>query len=227
MGERMVTPANRKLAGYLKLFFLIALIVVGNVLTRGLLEGLEFTIRPANEPMLHRVIVTSMVAYVFLMAIPFVPGVEIGLALMMILGPEIVPLVYGCTLTSLCLGFLVGRFLPETMISRFLMDLRLVRAAGFIDSLRGLDSQERLARLLEKSPQRLVPVLLRHRYLSLMIAINFPGNVVLGGGGGLAMVAGISRLFTIPRYFLLVAVAISPIPLSLLVFGDMIGGWPV
>ncbi|MGF2687141.1 hypothetical protein ACQUWM_11620 [Marinobacter sp. DUT-3] len=223
----MDTQAKRKLAGILKLLILIALIVVGNLFTRGVLEGMEVSIRPYNEPMLHRVIVTSMIAYVFLMAIPFVPGVEIGLALMMLLGPKIVPLVYSCTLASLCLGFLVGRFLPEAMISRFLMDLHLFRAGRFIERLQGLDSQQRLSLMLENSPRRLVPVLLRHRFLTLMVVINLPGNMIIGGGGGLAMVAGISRLFSIPQFILLIAVAISPLPILLLLFGDMVGGWPV
>ncbi|WP_297791365.1 hypothetical protein [uncultured Marinobacter sp.] len=223
----MDTQAKRKLAGILKLLILIALIVVGNLFTRGVLEGMEVSIRPSNEPMLHRIIVTSMIAYVFLMAIPFVPGVEIGLALMMLLGPKIVPLVYGCTLVSLCLGFMVGRFLSEAMISRFLMDLHLFRAGRFIERLQGLDSQQRLSLMLEKSPRRLVPVLLRHRFLTLMVVINLPGNMIIGGGGGLAMVAGISRLFSIPQFVLLIAVAISPLPLLLLLFGDMVGGWPV
>ncbi|MDX1599372.1 MAG: hypothetical protein R3295_11980 [Marinobacter sp.] len=223
----MDTQAKRKLAGILKLLILIALIVVGNLFTRGVLEGMEVSIRPSNEPMLHRIIVTSMIAYVFLMAIPFVPGVEIGLALMMLLGPKIVPLVYGCTLVSLCLGFMVGRFLSEAMISRFLMDLHLFRAGRFIERLQGLDSQQRLSLMLEKSPRRLVPVLLRHRFLTLMVVINLPGNMIIGGGGGLAMVAGISRLFSIPQFVLLIAVAISPLPLLLLLLGDMVGGWPV
>ncbi|WP_417531129.1 hypothetical protein [Marinobacter lipolyticus] len=223
----MDTQAKRRLAGILKLLILIALIVVGNLFTRGVLEGMEVSIRPSNEPMLHRIIVTSMIAYVFLMAIPFVPGVEIGLALMMLLGPKIVPLVYGCTLVSLCLGFMVGRFLPEAMISRFLMDLHLFRAGRFIERLQGLDSQQRLSLMLEKSPRRLVPVLLRHRFLTLMVVINLPGNMIIGGGGGLAMVAGISRLFSIPQFILSIAVAISPLPILLLLFGDMVGGWPV
>ncbi|MBW4934077.1 hypothetical protein [Marinobacter sp. F4206] len=220
-------PTNRRLAGLLKLLILIAVIVAGNLLTRGIIDGLDMSISPSNEPMLHRIIMTSMVAYILLMAIPFVPGVEIGLALMMILGPKIVPLVYGCTLVSLCLAFLVGRLLPEKSISRFLREVRLVRAAGFLESFHGLDADERLARLLEKSPRRLVPWFLRHRYLTLMLAINLPGNVVLGGGGGLAMMAGISRLFSIPRYVLMVAFAISPIPLFLILFGDRFATWPV
>lgn len=116
---RPAMPAERRLAGLLKLSILIGIIVGGNLLTRGVIDGLDVDIRPSNEPMLHNLIMTSMAAYILLMALPFVPGVEIGLALMMILGPEIVPLVYGCTLTSLCLAFLVGRFLPEKLSPGF------------------------------------------------------------------------------------------------------------
>lgn len=224
---RSAMPVRRHMAGLLKLAILIALIVAGNLLTQGIIDGLDMGIRPSNEPMLHKLIMTSMAAYILLMAIPFVPGVEIGLALMMILGPKIVPLVYGCTLISLCLAFLVGRLLPEKSITRFLREVHLVRAATFLESFHGLDSEQRLARLLEKSPQRWVPWLLRHRYLTLMLAINLPGNMVLGGGGGLALMAGMSRMFSIHRYVLVVAVAISPIPLILMIFGDSIATWPI
>ncbi|MDK8465462.1 hypothetical protein [Marinobacter sp. SS13-12] len=224
---RPAMPAERRLAGLLKLSILIGIIVGGNLLTRGVIDGLEVDIRPSNEPMLHKLIMTSMAAYILLMALPFVPGVEIGLALMMILGPEIVPLVYGCTLTSLFLAFLVGRFLPEQALTRFLREVHLVRAATFLETFHGLDTGQRLACLTEKSPQRWGPWLLKHRYLTLMLAINLPGNIVLGGGGGLALAAGMSRMFAIPRFILVVAVAISPMPLFLMVVGDRIANWPI
>jgi|26BtaG_2_1085354.scaffolds.fasta_scaffold00027_70 uncharacterized membrane protein YdjX (TVP38/TMEM64 family) len=224
---RPAMPLERRLAGILKLAILIGIIVGGNLLTRGVIDGLDVDIRPSNEPMLHKLIVTSMVAYTLLMALPFVPGVEIGLALMMILGPEIVPLVYGCTLTALCLAFLVGRFLPEKSLTRFLREVHLVRAATFLETFHGLDTGQRLARLTEKSHQRWVPWLLKHRYLTLMLAINLPGNIVLGGGGGLAWASGMSRMFPIHRFILVVAVAISPLPLFLMVVGNRIANWPI
>lgn len=74
-------PTNRRVAGLLKLVILIAVIVAGNLLTRGIVDGLDLGIRPSTEPLLHQIIMTSMAAYIVLMAIPFVPGVEIGLAL--------------------------------------------------------------------------------------------------------------------------------------------------
>lgn len=224
---RPAMPAERRLAGLLKLSILMGIIVGGNLLTRGIIDGLDVDIRPSNEPMLHKLIITSLAAYILLMAIPFVPGVEIGLALMVILGPEIVPLVYGGTLASLCLVFLVGRFLPEKSLTRFLREVHLIRAATFLETFHGLDTGQRLARLTEKLPQRWVPWLLKHRYLTLMLAINLPGNIVLGGGGGLALAAGMSRMFPIHRFILVVAVAISPMPLFLMVVGDRIANWPI
>jgi len=57
------------------------------------------------------------------------------------------------------------------------------------------------------------PALLKHRYLPLALLLNLPGNVLLGGGGGLGMMAGMSRLYSFPRYFFLVSVAILPSPI--------------
>ncbi|HBC35715.1 hypothetical protein DXI23_10040 [Marinobacter flavimaris] len=219
--------AGKGLAGLLKLALLISVIIAGNLLTSGIVDGIEMDVRPTNEPMLHQIIMISMAAYIVLMAIPFVPGVEIGLALMMILGPKIVPLVYGCTLISMCLAFLIGRLVPERGIIKFLREIHLVKAASFLESFSGLSAEQRLTRLSDLSPRRWIPWLLRHRYLTLMLAINLPGNMVLGGGGGLAMMAGMSKIFSVGRYLLLVAVAISPLPIILLIFGDRFANWPI
>lgn len=220
-------PEHRRLVGFLKLGVFVAIVVIGNLMTRGVIDGLDLNIRPSNEPALHRIIMISMAAYILLMAIPFVPGVEVGLALMMILGPKIVPLVFVCTLTSLCLAYLVGRLVPESSIAQFLREVRLVRAANFLAGFEGLTPEQRIARLTERTPKKWLPWLVRHRYVTLLVAINLPGNMVLGGGGGLAMLAGMSRLFSPLAFVLLVAVAISPIPILLLLFGDAIASWPI
>ncbi len=220
-------PARGRIAGLLKLALFVAIVVAGNLLTRGVVDGLEMTIRPSTEPTLHRIIMIAMVAYILLMAIPFVPGVEVGLALMMILGPKIVPLVFGCTLVSLTLAFLIGRWVPEASIAQFLRELHLNRAGNFLAEFEGLSAQRRLAKLSAKTPKRWLPWLARHRYLTLMLAINLPGNIVVGGGGGLAMMAGMSRLFPMPRYLLTILVAVSPVPLVLLLFGEQLASWPI
>ena len=41
-----------------------------------------------------------------------------------------------------------------------------------------------------------------------------PGNVLIGGGGGIAMVAGLSRLYSLAGFLLAVGVAVAPVPLA-------------
>ncbi|NNL35816.1 MAG: hypothetical protein HKP35_08360 [Silicimonas sp.] len=54
---------------------------------------------------------------------------------------------------------------------------------------------------------------MRNRYLALAIAINVPGNSLVGGGGGLAFVAGASGLFSFPAFLLTIMLAVAPVPL--------------
>jgi hypothetical protein len=211
----------------LKIVLFVCLIILGNYLSQWVIEGLDFEITPVNEPTVHRIIITSMITYTILMAIPFVPGAEIGLGVMMILGPKIAPLVYLCALVSLFLSFMVGRLIPNKSLIKFLHDLHLRKASFFLNELEGLDSQQRFDLLIERSPKKFVPFLLKYRYLALLVVINMPGNIVLGGGGGIAMSAGMSRLFTPSLFLLTIAIAVAPIPLLLIMFGANIADWPV
>jgi hypothetical protein len=210
-----------------KFLIFVCLIIAGNYLSQWVLDSLNFEITPVNEFKVHRIIIISMIAYIVLMTIPFVPGAEIGLGFMMILGPKIAPLIYLCTLVSLFLGFMIGRFIPEKNIIKFLQDIRLRKASRLMTELDGLNSQQRFDFLLERSPKVFLPFLLKYRYLALLVIINIPGNIVIGGGGGIAMSAGMSRLFTPTRYLLTIAIAVAPIPLFLLVFGENLADWPV
>jgi len=219
--------SNSYLFLILKIFLLVCLIILGNFLSQWVVEGLDFEITPVNEPTVHRIVITSMIAYTILMAIPFVPGAEIGLGVMMILGPKIVPLVYFCTLVSLFLSFITGRLIPSKFLINLLNDLHLRKASLLLDELEGLTPQKRFDLLIERSPKIFVPILLKYRYLALIVVINTPGNIVVGGGGGIALSAGMSRLFTLPLFLLTVAVAVSPIPLLLIIFGADFSDWPV
>jgi len=210
-----------------KIFLFVCLIILGNYLAQWVIEGLDFEITPVNEPTVHRIIITSMITYTILMAIPFVPGAEIGLGVMMILGPKIVPLVYLCTLVSLFLSFMVGRLIPNKSLIKFLHDIHLRKASFLLAELEGLDSQQRFDLLIERSPKKFVPFLLKYRYLALLVVINAPGNIVLGGGGGIAMSAGMSRLFAPSLFLLTIAIAVAPIPFFLIIFGANFADWPV
>jgi hypothetical protein len=219
--------SKQRLILILKIFLFVCLIILGNYLSQWVLEQLDFDITPVNEPTVHRIIITSMIAYTILMAIPFVPGAELGLGLMMILGPKIAPLVYLCTLVSLLLSFIVGRLIPGKLLIKFLHDIHLRKASLLLNELGGLTPQKRFDLLIERSPKKFVPFLLKYRYLALLVVINAPGNIVVGGGGGIALSAGMSRLFTLPLFLLTVAVAVSPIPLLLIIFGANFSDWPV
>jgi hypothetical protein len=145
------------------------------------------------------------------MALPFVPGIELGLALMIMLGPPGVFLVYLCTLVSLSLSFAIGRLISLKAFARFLGWLHLHKARDLMLKLEPLDPQEKFDVLLKSAPSKIVPLLLKHRYLVIALMLNLPGNALIGGGIGL--IAGMSRLYSFPRYLLLVSVAITPLPL--------------
>jgi len=80
-----------------------------------------------------------------------------------------------------------------------------------------LDTEEqRLRFLLQSAPTRIVPFLLRYRYLIIGILFNLPGNALIGGGGGIGLIAGMSKLFPFPKYLLLICLAITPGPIIFL-----------
>jgi len=154
--------------------------------------------------------------YVVAMALPYVPGIEISLALLMIFGAEGIAVVYFATLLALSLSFGLGRLIPPRLIARFFGWLHAYRAQALVQRLAPLGAEERLGLLLERAPVRVMPFLLRHRYLAVAVAFNMPGNALIGGGGGIALAAGLSGLFHPLRFVAMVCLAISPIPLLIL-----------
>ncbi|MCW3783171.1 hypothetical protein [Defluviimonas salinarum] len=166
------------------------------------------------------VLVLLLVAYALLIALPFVPGVELGLTLLMVEGGWIAPFIWGATLAGLMLSFLVGLALPYPALRRTLADLRLCRAAELVAQIEPLDREARLDHLRSHLPGWLAPLARNYRYLLLALLINLPGNSVIGGGGGILMVAGCSRLFAAPVTLLTVALAVAPVPILVFALGE-------
>ncbi len=165
------------------------------------------------------VMMAGVVFYAALMAIPFVPGLEISLALLAIFGPKVALAIYAATVAALALSCLIGRMLPVGLIATIFGSLGLRRAKGLVQSLQPLSAGQRLEVLIAHAPKRVVPVLLKHRYIAIMVALNVPGNAVIGGGGGIALLAGISGLFTFPRFLAAVSLAALPVPLFVMLTG--------
>jgi len=174
--------------------------------------------RAAQTHEIH-IMIAGVLFYAVLMAIPFVPGVEISLALLATFGPRIAPAIYIATVIALALSCLIGRQVPLGLMGSMFGALGLERARALVLRLVPLTAEQRFGLLLELAPARIVPTLLRHRYITLMVALNIPGNAVVGGGGGIALLAGMSGLFTLPRFTLAVALAALPVPLFIMLAG--------
>jgi hypothetical protein len=206
----------------LKISALLLLIVAANVVASWVTDALKLEIRPSNEDVVHRMIMVAAALYAALIAMPFVPGIEVGLALIGMLGPAIVPLVYVCTLAGLAMSFLVGRAVSLRWLIKLLSEIGFRRASRLLGTIEPMRMADRLGFLVLNAPNRLVPLLLRHRYLALAIVLNLPGNVLLGGGGGIALLAGISRLYSVPGFLGTIACAVAPVPLAVVMFGNAV-----
>ena len=176
-------------------------------------------VRAINEPEIHSMVMAVSALYVATSAMPFVPGAEIGLAMIAMLGSRIAFLVYICMVGALTLSFSVGRFVPPHLTARLFGALGMERARDGILKSAALSPAERIELLVEHSPRKWVPFLLRHRYIAVGLAFNLPGNTLLGGGGGIALAAGMSGLFSFVPFVLMTALAVAPVPLFILLTG--------
>jgi hypothetical protein len=151
--------------------------------------------------------------YVALMAIPFMPGAEIGISMILLFGSKICLLVYACTVIALIPPYIIGRLIPPKCCARVFGFVGLMAARRLVEQLAPLSAEQRLAYLMGRAPTRFGPFLIRHRFLTLAVLLNLPGNIVIGGGGGIAMIAGMTKLYSLPTYLLTIAIAVSPVPL--------------
>lgn len=190
------------------------LLLLGGWFLSDLLDNLTVPeMRPMNEPTIHRIVMTAFVAFVILAAIPFVPGAEIGFALLLLFGGQVAPLVYFGMVGALILSFIIARLVPTDMLARLLVWLGLAKAAEFVSDLAVIEPSHRMRMLSKIMPSNLGQRLISHRYLMLAVALNTPGNSLLGGGGGLAFIAGASRMFPFWHYVVVVFCAVAPVPL--------------
>src|SRR6056297_3621255 len=178
-----------------------------------------------SRGMMIGTIVTFLLLYACLIAVPFVPGIEIGVALLMMRGETVAPYVYLATVTGLVLAYSAGEVLNYRWLHRVFADLRLRRACRLIERTGAMGREERLAELRSALPRWLRPLAIHGRYVMLAVLLNVPGNMLIGGGGGIAMVTGLTRLFTPGWTVATIAVAVLPVPLAVWLWGgEMLGG---
>ncbi|WP_292264189.1 hypothetical protein [Marivita sp.] len=210
------TPVGLTTRGIiLRLAGLLIIVVLATWGSHLLKDALNLTIMPNNEEQMHRLLMLGSLAYIGLLAMPFVPGAEIGLAMLTIFGAAIAPLVYAATV----LAYLLGRVLPGTTLVWILSLFRMRKAADLIGRAAALPPTDRLTLLLDGSPPMTVSLAVRHRYIALALLVNTPGNAVIGGGGGIMMMAGMSGIFAPVQTFIAIAIAVSPVPIAIMVLG--------
>lgn len=215
----MSSTGSTPRAAITRLAVLIALLALATWGVHLLRDAMDLQIRPDNEQQVHRAIMLGAIAYIGLLAVPFVPGAEIGLAMLVAFGAAIAPLVYICTVASMMLAYTVGRFVPIASLERLLRLLGMRRAASVVARAAPLSNDERLALLLAGQSKGALSLAMRHRYIALALAVNTPGNSIVGGGGGIMMMAGLSGIFSPLSTFLTIAIAVSPVPLAMIFLG--------
>lgn len=133
-------------------------------------------------------LLTACVLYALLLALPFVPAMEIGLLIMTVFGKWGAVGAWLATVAGLNLAYGIARAWPRSA---------------------ALD-RERLPRPLQRLGRRLPFHFLPAAALALLL--NLPGNSALGGGGGIALLYGASRALSWPRFALTVALATAVLP---------------
>jgi len=198
---------------------LILVIIAINLGATHLLNALSETVTLRGRMMLNLTILVLLLLYALLLALPFVPGVEIGVSVMVMQGSEVAPFVYLATVLGLSLSFFMGRALGHDMPCQFLRTLGLVRTCKFIEKTKALSREQRLKLLQRSLPHWIGKSVLKYRYVVMALALNLPGNSLVGGGGGIALVAGLSRLFSPLWTLVMILIAVSPVPILVYFWG--------
>lgn len=202
-----------------KLLLLVGLAIGLNLAGRWLADMFDFQVFPRHESVLQMMVLGAVGGYILLMAIPFMPGIEVGLALLVILGGGGALLIYLSTVFALSVSYWLGRLMPEQSLSRILAWLHFDRAAGLVARVESLPPNERVSQIYAMVPAGVLPILVRHRFLAVAVLLNLPGNALIGGGGGIGMLMGMSRLIPFYQYLLVVALAVAPVPLTFYLTG--------
>lgn len=191
----------------------VTLIVFGHYLAHLPVPEIRETLAVLREGIGMGALLASAAMLAVLLGLPFVPSVEMGLLMMAVFGKGGALAAWLATIVGLSLAYAAGRYMPADAISQWLarQGLAVPRADGPVPgpALQAALAGSRFGRIGE----RLGSFLLRHRYLLFAVLINMPGNSVLGGGGGIALVSGFARLYRWPLFILTTALASLPIPM--------------
>lgn len=132
-------------------------------------------------------LLVTSIIYGIALAIPYLPSIEVGYILMVIFGQKGILCVYLATTFGLLTAYLIGQNLQAKTLLPRLINIPI------IDSLK-------------------VP-----SYLTLIILLNTPGNVAIGGGGGIAMNFGHHKRLGVISFIFWSLLGTLPLPLLMFI----------
>ncbi len=195
-------------------FVWAALLVVGHSLSHMGFHDAQAMLSAMRDAVGPLALISLALAYALALAMPFIPGIELSLLIMAVFGPVGALVAYAATIGGLSLAYAAGQFLPERVMVGLLARVGIAMPRdGVAAAMRGMIAGSGQAR---SAPRKLAALLLDHRFLTLAVCLNFPGNAALGGGGGLALLCGMSRQFGWRSFLLTIAIATSPVPILVL-----------
>lgn len=160
----------------------------------------------SQYPLFWVLLVTSTL-YALALAVPYLPAVELGWMVMAAFGKAAILSIWLATPVGLLIAFTLGYWMREwpwvaRLSRRFKGGLQEAETRGT-----GLG-----AKALRFADQNLV----KHPYWVLVVLVNTPGNWLIGGGGGIGILAGASGLYHPLRYFLVLVPATGVVAMLML-----------
>jgi hypothetical protein len=159
-----------------------------------------------NQPHIWIIFITALI-YAIALSVPFLPAVELGWLVMAAFGPIGILSIWMATPFGLLFAFCIGYWLREWPFIQRLQHRFRTKVAEATGSSPG----DRMLRLASEK-------LTSHPYIALGILVNVPGNWVIGGGGGIGLMAGASGLYH-PLKFVLVLIPATGVVALLMLIG--------
>jgi len=209
--------AGRK--AMLRWALLVAGVILFNILAARGLAGFVETRLGAGISGGAWIGVATLAAYTVVLAVPFISGMEIGVSLLIMQGAAVAPFVHAATVIGLSIAYAFGSAFATTLPCTFLRHLGFPNACAFVDAMKDLGRADRLRTLQDTAPPWVGRWIIRHRHILLAVLINLPGNSFVGGGGGILLVTGLSRLFSYPAVLLTLVLATAPVPWAVWLLG--------
>jgi len=206
--RRRVTP-KMVIATLIGLAVLAGLIIGGK-------EAMHWLQGLADQSRTPEMLTILCIVYALLLAIPGVPGLEVGLVMMGVFQEVGILAAWLCTIVGLNLAFVAGRKLPRAKIERFLTPKNVPEdelppfARNQHDTMTLVLERNRIGRWVLKWTG---PPGGWRRYVLIAFLFNMPGNFVLGGGGGIGLFCGTSEDLRWRWYFATTVFAAGVFPL--------------